>query len=230
MLYNDKTPKIEVDPETYEVKVDGEDIIIPKKQKLIVQRDIPGGIPKIVTGNWEWINYQPTGGSYSPQFEINSENVEWLETKWIYPYPEDMDTHMLTRAQTGSSAPPIIVDGVAYIAKNTRYIHAVSMDDGSLVWESDGGSQLDTDRQMAEFPYIGGPGAFSTFGHVHAMNYYRAYGWLIMSSWSCYLAAWNIEDGSLAWEMTPDKLCGTGAGKSNEELGNPITGLSLIHI
>ncbi|MBE19072.1 MAG: hypothetical protein CMO11_03735, partial [Thaumarchaeota archaeon] len=29
---------------------------------------IAGGIPKIVTGNWEWINYQPTGGSYSPQF------------------------------------------------------------------------------------------------------------------------------------------------------------------
>ena len=183
-----------------------------------------GGVPKVVTGNWEFINYQPTGGSYSPQYEINSENVEWLETKWLYPYPEDMDTHTLTRAQSGSSAPPIIVDGVAYIAKNTRYIHAVSMDDGSLIWQSDGGSQLDTDQQMAEFPYIGGPGAFSTFGHVHAINYYRDYGWLIMSSWSCYLAAWNIEDGSLAWEMTPDKLCGTGDGKSNEELGNPVAG------
>ena len=35
-----------------EVKVEGDDIIIPKKQKLTVQRDIPGGIPKIDDAPW----------------------------------------------------------------------------------------------------------------------------------------------------------------------------------
>ena len=39
-----------------------------------------GGVPKVVTGNWEFINYQPTGGSYSPQFEIHNENVQ-ISTK-----------------------------------------------------------------------------------------------------------------------------------------------------
>ena len=35
-----------------EVKVEGDDIIIPKNQKLTVQRDIPGGIPKIDDAPW----------------------------------------------------------------------------------------------------------------------------------------------------------------------------------
>ena len=35
-----------------EVKVEGDDIIIPKKQKLTVERDIPGGIPKIDDAPW----------------------------------------------------------------------------------------------------------------------------------------------------------------------------------
>ena len=35
-----------------EIKVEGEDLLIPKKQKLTVQKDIPGGIPKIDDAPW----------------------------------------------------------------------------------------------------------------------------------------------------------------------------------
>ena len=38
MLYNDKTPKIEVDPETYEVKVDGEIATVDPAEKLSLAR------------------------------------------------------------------------------------------------------------------------------------------------------------------------------------------------
>ena len=38
MLYNDKTPKIEVDPETYEVKVDGEIATVDPAEKLTLAR------------------------------------------------------------------------------------------------------------------------------------------------------------------------------------------------
>ncbi|MBM3898115.1 MAG: hypothetical protein FJ358_06300 [Thaumarchaeota archaeon] len=47
---------------------------------------VGGAAPTVATGNWEWINYQPTGGSYSPQTQINKDNVQYLETKWVYPY------------------------------------------------------------------------------------------------------------------------------------------------
>ncbi len=48
---------------------------------------VGGAAPTVPTGNWEWINYQPTGGSYSPQTQINKGNIQYLETKWIYPIP-----------------------------------------------------------------------------------------------------------------------------------------------
>ena len=73
-----------------------------------------GGVPKVVTGNWEFINYQPTGGSHSPQFEINNENAQWLEMKWLFPYPSN--DFSWGNSQAGSSSPVLIVDGVAYVA------------------------------------------------------------------------------------------------------------------
>ena len=38
MLYNDLTPKIEIDPETYEVKVDGRLATVPPAEKLSLAR------------------------------------------------------------------------------------------------------------------------------------------------------------------------------------------------
>ena len=177
-----------------------------------------GGIPKIVTGNWEWINYQPTGGSYSPQFEINRDNVQYLEMNWIFPYvnQDADDLGFNLAAQTGSSAPALFIDGIVYIAKNDKSVHAIDAETGQQVWFSDYLSKNpDFNSLVAEFPYMQG-----SRGHVHAMNYYRGNDWLIMSSIPCYLAALNVADGSLAWEMLPDVLCGT-----NEELGNPAAGI-----
>ena len=177
-----------------------------------------GGIPRVVTGNWEWINYQPTGGSYSPQFDINKDNVQYLEMNWIFPYV-NQDAEALgfnLAAQTGSSAPALFVDGIIYIAKNDKSVHAIDAETGAEIWFNDELSKNpDFNTLVAEFPYLQG-----SRGHIHAMNYYRQFGWLIMSSIPCWLAATNIEDGSLAWSMGPEILCGT-----NEELGNPAQGI-----
>ena len=37
--------------------------------------------------NWEFVNHNSWGSNYSPQNDINKENVELLELKWIYPFP-----------------------------------------------------------------------------------------------------------------------------------------------
>ena len=172
-----------------------------------------GGIPKIVTGNWEWINYQPTGGSYSPQFEINHENVQYLGLNWIFPYTAIES--LFPNQQAGSGAPVIIVDGVAYVGKNNRAIHAVDAATGKEVWFSDEQSNLwDRTALLAEFPFFQ-----STWGHTHGMNYYRGMGdsgWLITSNQPCLLSATNAADGSIAWSMGVEQLCGTTA-----EYGNP---------
>lgn len=176
-----------------------------------------GGVPTVVTGNWEWVNYQPTGGAFSPQQEVNRDNVEFLEMKWIFPYTSIGDAHGFNRGgvvstpQEGAQTPPLVIDGIVYVAKNDGRMHAVDALDGSAVWESEGVSQIDWAALIVQYPYLEG-----SRGHTHALNYYRDQGWLMMSSVPCYQAAWNIEDGSLAWEMFPDQLCGT-----NAEMGNP---------
>ena len=113
-----------------------------------------GGVPTVVTGNWEWINYQPTGGSYSPQQQINADNVELLELKWIFPYTTLADDEHLFNAgvQLGAQAPPLVIDGIVYVAKNDGRIHAVDALDGTEIWESEGISQVDWQALVDEFP------------------------------------------------------------------------------
>ena len=36
--------------------------------------------------NWEWVNHDSFGGSFNPQSQINEDNVEFLEMKWLFPY------------------------------------------------------------------------------------------------------------------------------------------------
>ncbi len=168
-----------------------------------------GSVPTVVTGNWEWVNYQPNGGSYSPQQDINRENVEFLELQWIFPYVE-VECNIGFICQQGSSAPTLIVDGIVYVVKNTRSIHAIDARDGSELWFTDVLSQRDGGEQAEPFTFLGGQ-----FGHIHAMNYYRDQGWLITSSAPCWQTGINIADGSIAWDMGPEQLCGT-----NEEYGN----------
>jgi len=164
-------------------------------------------------GNWEWINYGPDGGSFSPQTQINKETVAYLEMKWIYPFQSDIETTFPNSVQEGASAPPIIVDGVVYVAKNKQDVVAVDAKTGELVWYSDVITQAaDFDAWLAEFPYMQGQ-----YGHTHAVNYYADRNELILSSAPCWLKALDAADGSLAWQLTPELLCGTQA-----EMGNPL--------
>ncbi len=164
-------------------------------------------------GNWEWINYGPDGGSFSPQTQINKETIAYLEMKWIYPFQSDIETTFPNSVQEGASAPPIIVDGVVYVAKNKQDVVAVDAKTGELVWYSDVITQAaDFDAWLAEFPYMQGQ-----YGHTHALNYYADRNELILSSAPCWLKALNAEDGLMAWQLTPEILCGTQA-----EMGNPL--------
>ena len=65
---------------------------------------------------------------------------------------------------------------------------------------------------LAEFPYMQGQ-----YGHTHAINYYADRNELILSSAPCWLKSLNAEDGTMAWQLGPELLCGTQA-----EMGNPL--------
>ena len=129
---------------------------------------VGGAAPSVVTGNWEFINYQPTGGSYSPQNQINKDNVQYLETKWIYPYTLATASKLGPGPGPGSGAPVTIVDGIAYVVLNDRRILAIDISSGKLIWNNTFGIEFDGLKVAADFPAVQGP-----ITHVHAINYYH---------------------------------------------------------
>ena len=69
--------------------------------------------------NWEFINHDPSGINYSPQTKINTDNVEHLTMKWMYPIPAcnqlgGADIEDMGNCYEGTQAPPLVVDGVVF--------------------------------------------------------------------------------------------------------------------
>jgi len=122
------------------------------------------------------VNYGPNAGSFSPQTQINKGNVQYLETKWVYPYTSSAALK-LNPSTPGSGASVIVVDGMAYVVLNDRRILAIDAATGKLVWNNTYGNTFDGDKLAADFPAVQKPNA-----HVHAMSYYRDKGLLITMS------------------------------------------------
>ncbi len=173
---------------------------------------VGGAAPSVVTGNWEFINYQPTGGSYSPQNQINKDNAQYLETKWIFPFPHAA-IGPLGAEGFGTRAPSLIVDGGLYQVTEDRRIFAMDAGTGRMLWMNDFGYKIDSKKIATDFPFMN-PLIGQT--HVHAMNYYRQFGWLIPQVKDCIIYAVDAKTGNTAWAMMPDITCGTRA-----EFGDP---------
>ena len=79
--------------------------------------------------NWEYINHNKFGTNFNPQTQLNKDNVEHIELKWIYPIPSaaQMGGGALTNFASvteGTTAPPLVVDGVTFIILNRKTVIA----------------------------------------------------------------------------------------------------------
>ena len=75
---------------------------------------LAGAQSSVLGANWEAVNYSPQGGSYNPQTQITKDNVQYLETKWVYPYTQPSSTGKIGKG-FGAYSPVSVVDGVAYV-------------------------------------------------------------------------------------------------------------------
>jgi len=170
----------------------------------------------VLGANWEMVNYGPLGGSYNPQTQITKDNVQYLETKWVFPYQRPTNPLPIGSTSVGAGAASLIVDGVVYVSMNDRRILAVDATTGKLVWNTSAPGLInDRTKTLATYPWISSVG-----GHVHGMSYYKDKGWLIQSVQGCYITAIDAKTGKTAWSMTPDLTCGT-----NAEFGDPAKGV-----
>ncbi|MCS4538385.1 MAG: PQQ-binding-like beta-propeller repeat protein [Thaumarchaeota archaeon] len=166
--------------------------------------------------NWEMVNYGPNGGSSSPQTQITKENVQYLETKWIYPYTRNPNPGKIGTTTVGTTSAPLIVDGVVYVSMNDRRVLAIDATTGKFLWNNSFGSNFfDRAKILATYPWISSVG-----GHIHAMSYFREKGWLMSSSNSCGTYAIDAKTGKTVWSIGQELMCGT-----NAEFGEPLKGI-----
>ncbi|HEY4672937.1 MAG TPA: PQQ-binding-like beta-propeller repeat protein [Nitrososphaerales archaeon] len=159
--------------------------------------------------NWEKVNYDGNGGGYNPQTQITKDNVQYLETKWLFPFVRPTTPQALLTGY-GSMAPPIVVDGTVIVVLNDRRVLALNAATGKRIWQNDYGNTYNRTAIIAKYPWLSAPSS-----HVHAINYYADKGWVIPSVIACYAYAIDVKTGKTAWTMEPELMCGT-----NQEFGD----------
>ena len=64
------------------------------------------------------------GWGYSPLSQINTDNVKRLQPAWVFS----------TGAENGHEAPPIVVNGVMFVATPGNQVIAINAKTGTLLW------------------------------------------------------------------------------------------------
>jgi alcohol dehydrogenase (cytochrome c) len=75
-------------------------------------------------GDWPMIRRTYDGWGYSPLTDIDTDNVKRLEPAWIFS----------TGTANGHEAPPIVVNGVMFVATPGNQVLAINARTGTLLW------------------------------------------------------------------------------------------------
>ncbi len=99
-------------------------VLVPATAQQQAAGSIPSG--DRAARNWEYANHDSWSSNYSPQNEINKDNVQFLEVKWLFPHPTatSASRSFPLGASEGSIIPTLIVDGTVYHTTNVRNIYA----------------------------------------------------------------------------------------------------------
>ncbi len=135
--------------------------------------------------DWQYVNGNSWGWNYSPETQINRSNVQNLEMRWVFPIgskalaPAGLQAIPLTE---GSSAPPIVRNGVVYVTTNFLKTYAVDAKTGKQIWVHDYNINLDDIGKRLPIdvtgPRVGG-------GHLHGFRYWEGGDALLLYGMAC---------------------------------------------
>ncbi|HEY4698779.1 MAG TPA: hypothetical protein VIH27_00200, partial [Nitrososphaerales archaeon] len=87
--------------------------------------------------DWQYTNGNSWAWNYSPQNQINKDNVNQLEVKWIFPLEPKSAAPIsmqLGAINEGTTTPPIVRNGKVYVTTNYLKTYALDAKTGSLTW------------------------------------------------------------------------------------------------
>lgn len=97
-------------------------------------------LPQAASGaNWPLINHDANNTNDNPQTVLGQGNANDLVATWMMPFPGiDGSWRQAPGAQwavePGSSAPPLLVDGNAYVITDQGTVYALNAADGTQIW------------------------------------------------------------------------------------------------
>jgi glucose dehydrogenase len=145
--------------------------------------------------NWEYTNHNILATNSNPQNQINTNNVQLLELKWIYPFP--VRTLGLIGGYTaiglGGPNTPLIVDGIAYTADGQGNVFAIDMGTGKNLWTFSEGPLLNKTQDLKRLR--GSLIEQRNMFHFHGFNY--AEGKLFLPSPPCDVMVIDALTGKL---------------------------------
>jgi outer membrane protein assembly factor BamB len=138
--------------------------------------------PRDVSGeDWVHVNGNSWAQNYSPQDQINRDNVDALEVKWIFPVgskslaPSSISALNLAE---GASAPPIVRDGIVYIVTNWMRTYAIDAAAGKQLWTHN--YNIDIDEIEERLPWSQGG-----ILHLHGFRYWEAGDAILQHGMAC---------------------------------------------
>ncbi|MEM4559810.1 MAG: PQQ-binding-like beta-propeller repeat protein [Candidatus Caldarchaeum sp.] len=171
---------------------------------LAQQQAVDWALYNAVPGNWNW----------SPQKELNKENIKFLEVKWVFPVPGAPATDPVFGTSQGVIHTPLVYKGVVYLVTNWNRVYALDAATGKTLWFKDLPPYKSWTDVIQSKP---GEGPFEPLdvlgliGHYHQIHIYefdgRPYLMFITNYWS--LIALDPFTGDLRLNLTvfsPDYL------------------------
>jgi len=91
--------------------------------------------------NWAYVDDDIEATNWSNQTQITAATAASLQVQWVVPFPNtDLTWKQAPGAswttEPGSSAPPLIVNGIVYVVSDQGTVYAMNAQDGSILWSS----------------------------------------------------------------------------------------------
>lgn len=91
--------------------------------------------------NWAYINGNIAATNWFNQTQLTSANAGSMQVHWVVPFPNvDLTWKQAPGAkwtvEPGSSANPLIVNGIVYLVSDQGTVYAMNAKDGSILWSN----------------------------------------------------------------------------------------------
>lgn len=158
--------------------------------------------------DWQYTQGNSWAWNYSPQNQINKNNVDQLEVKWVAPLAVSANAPAYMKALNageGSTTPVIIHDGVAYLRTNWLNTYAFDAKTGKQLWSHQ--YKIDVNATKERLPVsIAAP-------HQHGFRYWEKQNVLLLSGMACEFYALDAKTGEEKFTVGP--LCKDVPGSVN---------------